>query len=1002
MRPPLAVSCLFTALLTLAPSLSAQAGGAATVREYQAEFTTYPFSDPNPIPVMGRIYPYFRFDGFTDVPVKRTWKVIDLENRWIRVSILPEIGGKIWRAIDKATGKSFIYDNHVVKFRDIAMRGPWTSGGIEANYGIIGHTANVATPVDYVTHQGADGSVTCTIGTLDLLTRTSWRLAITLPADKAYFMTSSFWHNGTPFEQPYYSWMNAAIPVGEDLEFIYPGNHFLGHGGEVGDWPVNRANGKAVSSYRNNDFGGAKSYHVFGSYADFFGAYWHAQDFGMARYAPHDEKPGKKLWIWGLSRQGMIWEQLLTDADGQYSEVQSGRLFNQTGDASTLTPFKHRGFAPYTSDRWTEYWFPVKGTDGFVTANSWGALNVQPGPRGVVLSFSPVQQIADSIEVFDGSHRIYAQMLRLDPLQRWRDTAPAVADPKQLRVTLGGYKVNWSADTAATSLGRPVAAPAGFDWNSAYGKYLSGKEKERERDYAGAQRDLERAVAVDPNYLPALVDLASLALRRGDGAGALRFARRALSVDTYDPAANFAWGEANLSAGRRVDARDGFDIASQSPEYRSAASTALAKIYLRDGNLERAIDYAAKALDYNRYDLDAWQVRAVAHRLRGDQAAATADIVALEVLDPLSHFAHFESALWDGTDAARHAATALIRNEMPVETLLELGLWYVDVGQLATADQLFDLAPPNPEALYWRAFVHDHLGEPDVAMLLAHADTLSPRLVFPSRIESADVMAWAMTRTTSWLPRYFLGLIRWSQGDSAAARTLFDGIGERPSFAPFYAARAELLKTAAPARALADLRRAVQLEPDEWRYGRLLAERRMADSQVAEAVGIAAAYYGRFPRNSALGMLYARALLRNGDATAARQLLDTLVVLPFEGSGEAHSLYREANLLGAVERIRARDPQAAAALIAKAREWPERLGAGKPYDKDVDERLEDLLSAWARRGSAANPDLDRQVKRALAASPDLLTERVLRALTAPVGTRSSRPRATSRGVLASG
>jgi hypothetical protein len=208
---------LLLGLLVLIPvAASSQAPAPATVREYQAEFTTYPYSDPNPIPVIGRIYPYFRFDGFTDVPVKRMWKVIDLENRWIRVSILPEIGGKIWRAIDKATGKSFIYDNHVVKFRDIAMRGPWTSGGIEANYGIIGHTPNVATPVDYITERRPDGSVTCTIGALDLLTRTSWRLAISLPADKAYFTTSSFWHNGTPFEQPYYSGMNAAIPASED------------------------------------------------------------------------------------------------------------------------------------------------------------------------------------------------------------------------------------------------------------------------------------------------------------------------------------------------------------------------------------------------------------------------------------------------------------------------------------------------------------------------------------------------------------------------------------------------------------------------------------------------------------------------------------------------------------------------------------------------------------------------------------------------------------------
>jgi hypothetical protein len=320
---------------------------------------------------------------------------------------------------------------------------------------------------------------------------------------------------------------------------------------------------------------------------------------------------------------------------------------------------------------------------------------------------------------------------------------------------------------------------------------------------------------------------------------------------------------------------------------------------------------------------------------------------------------------------------------MPAETLLELGLWYVEAGQLATADQLLALAPPNAEVLYWQAFLHDRLGAADVASLLASADAQSPRLVFPSRVESAEVMAWAMTRTPSWLPRYFLGLLRWSQGDSAATRKLFNEVGATPTFAPFYAARSELLKVTDSARARTDLHRAAQLDPGEWRYGRALAERAIVDGQLALAVSIASSYYRQAPRNSALGMLYARALLRNGEATAAQRLLDSLVVLPYEGSGEAHALYREANLLGAGERLRARDTKGALALIAKAREWPERLGAGKPYPADVDERLEDLLAQWAQPGSSSQPALEQRTRVMLEASRDPMTQRVLRALLAP-------------------
>ena len=201
---------LLTAILMSIGIVSFQQGP-AKVKEYKKVFKTYPFSDPDPIPEVGRIYPYYRFDGYTNKPVNKEWTVVELENDYISLIILPEIGGKIWAAFEKSTGKSFLYNNHVVKFRDVAMRGPWTSCGIEANYGIVGHTPNCATPVDYVTMTKKDGSVSCVIGVLDLLTRTTWRIDINLEKDKAYFTTSSSWFNSSPFEQPYYTWMNTGI-----------------------------------------------------------------------------------------------------------------------------------------------------------------------------------------------------------------------------------------------------------------------------------------------------------------------------------------------------------------------------------------------------------------------------------------------------------------------------------------------------------------------------------------------------------------------------------------------------------------------------------------------------------------------------------------------------------------------------------------------------------------------------------------------------------------------
>ena len=118
------------------------------IAEKQISLVTYSFSDPDPVPGIGKFYPFFRFEGYTDKGVMHNWKMVEMENDYIKLWIAPEIGGKIWGAIEKKTGKAFIYYNHVVKFRDVAMRGPWTSGGLELNFGIIGHAPTCSSPVD--------------------------------------------------------------------------------------------------------------------------------------------------------------------------------------------------------------------------------------------------------------------------------------------------------------------------------------------------------------------------------------------------------------------------------------------------------------------------------------------------------------------------------------------------------------------------------------------------------------------------------------------------------------------------------------------------------------------------------------------------------------------------------------------------------------------------------------------------------------------------------------
>ena len=930
---------------------------AATVREYQKTLTTYPFSDPNPIAVTGRIYPYFRFDGYTDVPVQQSWTIVELENAYIKVQVLPQVGGKIWSAIEKASGKPFIYDNHVVKFRDIAMRGPWTSGGIEANYGIIGHTPNCATPVDYVTRQHPDGSASVTIGVLDLLTRTPWRLEIALPADRAYFTTRSLWQNTTPLEQPYYTWMNTGLKAAGNLQFVYPGTHYLGHDGESSPWPIHPVSGKDLSFYERNDFGPYKSYHVFGRYTEFFGAFYHDEDFGMARYSTRDDKPGKKIWIWGLSRQGMIWERLLTDTDGQYVEVQSGRLFNQSAEGSTLTPFKHRGFAPAATDTWTEYWLPVKGTHGLVKANDVGALNVRREGGALSLLFMAVQPLSDTLQVFDGDRLVLEQPLSLSPMQVWQGTVAASVRDERLYVrvgkTGGGPRFEYRGNAAADDLARPLESPKDFDWQSVYGLYVKGKEHLRQRAYGPAAEALQACLSRDPNYAPALVDLAALKLRSMDYQGAFDLARRALSIDTYDPGANYHYGLAAEALGRSIDARDGFELATQSLEFRAAAFQRLGRMALKEGRLDAAASYARRAVEANAGDLDARLLLAVAQRIGGDTQGAMATVDGLLAIDPLNHAAAFERTLGGGGAAARQAFVAAIRNEMPRETFLEIASWYLGAGRLGEAADVLDLAPDSAEVLYWRAYLAHQLGRPGAEALVSKASAADPSLVFPFRAESVAVLEWAGKVDAGWRPKYYLALVYLGLGNVKAGERLLEACGDQPDFPPFYAARAQVRQASLPARSLDDLRKALAMDPAQWRFGRLLAERLVSDGAYREALDVARQAYGRAPSNYILGMLVARALLLNGRAQESATLLDQLKVLPYEGANEGQRLHREAHLMVAVDALGRGDRKAALEQVAVARSWPEHLGAGKPYAEDVDERLEDWLEWRARTGAPA-------------------------------------------------
>lgn len=921
---------IFLSLFGILFSIIAYTQKNTIIREYKKTFTTYPFFDPNPIPdVTSRIYPYFRFDGFTEKSIQKEWKVVELENDFIKVMILPEVGGKIWSATEKKTGKDFLYNNHVVKFRDVAMRGPWTSGGIEANYGTIGHTPNCATPVDYINQEKEDGSVSCIIGVLDLLTQSQWRLEINLPKDKAYFTTQSFWYNATALEQPYYTWMNTGIKAKGNLEFVYPGTHYLGHEGEYSDWPVNKNNGKKISFYEQNNFGTYKSYHVFGTYTDFFGGYWHDDDYGMARYAAHDDKAGKKIWIWGLSQQGMIWDKLLTDNDGQYVEVQSGRLFNQSGENSVTTPFKYRGFAPNETDKWTEYWFPVVQTKGFVKANEFGALNVRNEKGWLKINFCPIQKTNEDIYI-QVSGNNYRKRVSLQPLQAYADSVKLTKSDTVWAVSVGDkIQYNYKGYSEA-SLSRPIQSPADFDWNSVYGLYLAGKSWMEQRQYSQAIEKINVCLQKDANYAPALVALSELEYRKMNYAAAFDAASKALSINTYDGAANYSYGLAALKLNKIIDAKDGFDLASQSAEYRVPAFTQLAYIYCRNNELDKASVYAQKSLVYNRYNLGALQLLAVIHRKKGNVVAYQETLRAISTTDPLNHFLSFEKYLAQPTEQNGKLFLSSIQNELPAETCMDMVTWYYRIGCMDEMKSLLALSPASEEIGIWENFFSANKKNFDDSKAVS---------AFPFREETAALLESLIKKDNSWKLKYTLGLIYASKNNVEKAKQLFADCDNKPDMAAFYAARAGLIKETVEA----DLQKAISIDKEQWRYQKLLAEYYIQQQLPDKALVLAEVFYPLHKENYIMGMLYAKTLLLNKRYKESDELLSKLRIIPFEGAIDGRVLYRESKLQQALAQMQSGNYNSALPFINSAEGWPENLGVGKPYDDDIDTRLENWM-----------------------------------------------------------
>ena len=337
------------------------------VRIWEEKITipTYEVGEPDKNPMFlekrvyqgssGKVYPYPTTEKISREKTDKEYRAVFLENQYIKVMILPELGGRIQRAYDKTNGYDFVYYNHVIKPALVGLAGPWISGGIEFNWPQH-HRPTTYMPVDYMIQEKEDGSKTLLVHDVDQMYGTKMIAAFTLYPDKAFIEIRGQLYNRTSLPQTFLWWANPAVPVNDYTQSIFPPDvhSVMDHGKrDVSRFPIangvyykhDYSEGVDISRYKNIPV--PTSYMAEKSDYDFVGGYDYQKEAGLLHVADHHISPGKKQWTWGCGDFGKAWDRNLTDEDGPYVELMTGVYTDNQPDFTWLKPFEEKVFRQY-------------------------------------------------------------------------------------------------------------------------------------------------------------------------------------------------------------------------------------------------------------------------------------------------------------------------------------------------------------------------------------------------------------------------------------------------------------------------------------------------------------------------------------------------------------------------------------------------------------------------------------------------------------------------------
>lgn len=923
--------------------------GKVRVWEEKILLPTYKIGAPNKNPMFlekrvyqgssGKVYPHTVIDRIFDEKEDKAYTAVYLENDYIKVMVLPEIGGRIQRATDKTNGYDFVYYNHVIKPALVGLAGPWISGGIEFNWPQH-HRPSTFDPVDFSYRTNPDGSATIVVGEIENMFRTKGMASFTLYPDSTYIEIKAQLFNRTDLPQTFLWWANPAVPVNDNTRSIFPPDvtAVMDHGKrDVSTFPiatgtyykVDYSRGVDISRYKNLPV--PTSYMAAKSDYDFVGGYDDGVQAGILHVADHHISPGKKQWAWGCGDFGKAWDRNLTDSDGPYVELMTGCFTDNQPDFTWIAPMEEK--------RFTQYFMPYQKLGTVHNATKDLAMNYEDGSVHLYATGN-VGEL--TLEVYAGDACAYNETFSLSPTDFKEIPLHNVQAQKIVLLRGGREYLTYLPDGKKQEIPQAaVCPPDPADCATTEDLYLYGLHITQYRHATYAPEDyFKEGLRRDPTDIRLNNAYGLLLLRQGYFKESEPYFRAAVqkairsNPNPYDSEPYYNLGLCLLYQGRLSESYDAFYKSTWSNACQEAAFYHMACICARQGDFETALAHLDDAIIKNGRNYKALDLKAMLllKTEREEQAHALAETVrSLDALDTTSgrilgkavsmnHNHAIEIAIEFAAAGLYEDAIEVLREDNSGYPLVAyyLGAYYQASGKTAEAAEN-----------YQRAAAADSFG------------------CFPHRLEDIGVLQNAIEQNPgdamAW---YYLGNLYYDKKRHDDALACFEkGMQMCPSFPTAFRNAALLYMNHRhdACAALSAMETAFKLDESD---ARVLMELdclyKKTQKSPEQRLKFLESHAELLPERDDLYLEYITLLNLNGRAKEAYDKLMGHHFHPWEGGeGKVPAQYVYSLVLLAQQAAEAGDLEAAASLLEKTYTYPENLGEGKLFG--AQENLQNYL-----------------------------------------------------------